>query len=235
MFAKKSLQVYARGVEPRRIGLDPTLLKALAHPLRVRILGALRITGASTASRLAEQLGESSGLTSYHLRTLATAGLVEEDTDRGTGRDRWWRAAHDISGFQPSDFDGTDAAAAADWLMAEVDRVREREVATWTAEAASWPAEWRDVADRSDYYLMATASELRELLGSVHELVRAGMRATIARRDGDDPVPPDAEHVRLHLLAFPVREIAGIRLAEAGTVDDPVGAAGPDVPDDTDA
>jgi DNA-binding transcriptional ArsR family regulator len=200
-------------MEPRRVGLDPALLKALAHPLRLRLLGALRIAGPSTATRLAEQLGESSGLTSYHLRALAAVGLVTEDRDRGTGRDRWWRAAHDVSSFQPSDFEDTDAAPAASWLQSYADQVREREVATWTAEAATWPAEWRGVADRSDYYLLATTDELRDLLAAVHELIREAMRTTIARRDGHDPVPAGAEHVRLHLLAFPVREVAGVRLS----------------------
>lgn len=200
-------------MKPRRVALDASLLKAMAHPLRLRILGALRIAGPSTASRLAEQLGESSGLTSYHLRTLAAAGLVEDDPDRGTGRDRWWRAAHDVSSFRTSDFEGTEAAGAADWLVSAADQMREREVATWSAQQGDWPAAWRDVSDRSDYYLLATTDELRALTDAVHQLLRAAMTTTIARRDGDEPVPPDAEHVRLHMLAFPVREAAGIRLA----------------------
>lgn len=212
-------------MEPRRIGLDTALLKALAHPLRARILGVLRIAGPSTATRLAERLGESSGLTSYHLRMLASAGLVEDDPERGSGRDRWWRAAHDVSGFQPSDFEGTDAEPAASWLASFADQARAREVATWNAEAADWPHEWRDVADRSDYYLLATPDELRELINAVHALVGHAMSTTIARRDGEASVPEGAEHVRLHLLAFPVREVAGVRLDSA------VGPEAPDAPD----
>src|ERR687898_353078 len=126
-------------MEPRRVEVDPALLKALAHPLRQRILFALRVVGPSTASRLAEQMGESSGLTSYHLRALGSAGLVEEVPDRGNGRDRWWRAAQDVSGFQPSDFEGTEAAPAAEWIESQGDRNREQEVATWQAERDSWP------------------------------------------------------------------------------------------------
>src|SRR5919107_5857404 len=78
--------------EPSVDVTDPRALKALAHPLRGRLLASLRTDGPSTASRLAEQLGESSGSTSYHLRQLATYGFVEELTDEGNGRDRWWRA-----------------------------------------------------------------------------------------------------------------------------------------------
>jgi len=203
-------------MEPRRVALDTALLKALAHPLRIRILGALRIAGPSTATRLAERLGESSGLTSYHLRALAAAGLVVDDPDRGTGRDRWWRAAHDVSGFQPSDFEDTDAADAARWLQSYGDRAREDEAATWSAQAHTWSRAWRDVADRSDWYLLTTADELRGVLSAVHDLMRAAMATTVARRDGDAPVPADAEHVRVHMLAFPVREVAGVRVDRPG-------------------
>ena len=63
----------------------------------------------STARRprtaLAEKLGTNTGATSYHLRQLAEVGLVAEDPDRGTSRQRWWQAAHDMSHFDPTDFD----------------------------------------------------------------------------------------------------------------------------------
>lgn len=200
-------------MEPRRVDVGPALLKALAHPLRQRILFALRVVGPSTATRLAEQMGESSGLTSYHLRALASAGLVEEVPDRGNGRDRWWRAAHDVSGFQPSDFEGTEAAPAAEWMQSQADRNREQEVATWNADHDSWPRQWREVADRSDYYFLATPDEARSLLESLHDVLLAATTTTVARRDGHEPVPEGAEHIRLHLLAFPVRELAGMRLS----------------------
>ena len=51
--------------------LDASALKALAHPLRVRILDLLAERGPQTASSLAALIGESSGVTSYHLRALA--------------------------------------------------------------------------------------------------------------------------------------------------------------------
>src|SRR5689334_24108689 len=69
----------------------PHTLRGLAHPLRVRILALLREHGASTATRVAERLGESSGATSYHLRQLAAYGFVEDVPGRGAGRERWWR------------------------------------------------------------------------------------------------------------------------------------------------
>jgi DNA-binding transcriptional ArsR family regulator len=196
----------------------------------LRILAALRITGPSTASRLADLLDASGGRTSYHLRTLAAAGLVEEVPERGTGRDRWWRAAHDLSSFQSTDFDQTEAAPTAAWLESTIDRVREREAATWTAERGDWSKVWRDTADRSDYHLLLTADELRELVMALHTTIQAALRTTIARRDGDAPIAEGAEHVRLHLLAFPVHEVAGVPVASPNA-----GAAGaPEAADDGD-
>src|SRR4051812_14770407 len=86
--AKKGLQrvlcTPIVGDMPDQIPLEPAIqvtdvraLRALAHPLRNRLLGLLRLDGPATASRLARVVGESSGATSYHLRQLAAYGFVE--------------------------------------------------------------------------------------------------------------------------------------------------------------
>ncbi|HEX6525489.1 MAG TPA: helix-turn-helix domain-containing protein [Streptosporangiaceae bacterium] len=74
---------------PENLGL----LRALANPLRRRILDHLSAHGSVNSASLAKALGESTGTTSYHLRQLAQAGLIEEITERSTGRERWWRPA----------------------------------------------------------------------------------------------------------------------------------------------
>jgi len=51
-------------------------VKALAHPLRVRILGVLEARIASPRE-LAEELGAPLGNVSYHVRQLAAVGLVK--------------------------------------------------------------------------------------------------------------------------------------------------------------
>ena len=55
------MQSYGRAVSTVHVS-DPQVLRALAHPLRGRLLGLLRVDGPSTATRLAERVGESSGL-----------------------------------------------------------------------------------------------------------------------------------------------------------------------------
>ena len=70
--------------------IDLAGLKALAHPLRVKIVDTLSTYGSFTASGLGERLGESSGAMSYHLRQLEKHNFVREVADKGTGRERWW-------------------------------------------------------------------------------------------------------------------------------------------------
>src|SRR5438067_286341 len=65
-------------------------VRALAHPLRLKLLDLLRFDGPATATLLARRVGESSGATSYHLRQLARYGYVDE-VPRAGGRERWWR------------------------------------------------------------------------------------------------------------------------------------------------
>jgi DNA-binding transcriptional ArsR family regulator len=55
---------------------DPAVAKALAHPLRVRILGVLEERTASPRE-LADVLGAELTLVSYHVRRLAAAKLIK--------------------------------------------------------------------------------------------------------------------------------------------------------------
>lgn len=93
--------------------LDSGALRALAHPLRVKIYDILSQYGPQTASSLAERLGESTGSTSYHLRALAKQDLIREAEDRGTGRERWWERPVGGVSFANPDAMATPAGRAA--------------------------------------------------------------------------------------------------------------------------
>ena len=60
----------------RRRVTDADALKALAHPLRMALLGALVTEGPLTASQAAALLSESPSNCSWHLRKLAEHGFV---------------------------------------------------------------------------------------------------------------------------------------------------------------
>jgi DNA-binding transcriptional ArsR family regulator len=55
---------------------DPQLAKALAHPLRTRLLASLEGRTASP-SELADELGAPLGVVSYHVRRLTSLGFVK--------------------------------------------------------------------------------------------------------------------------------------------------------------
>src|ERR1700753_3111047 len=101
---------------PQTAFLDAKGLRVLAHPARVQLVQLLRRHGPSTATRLAELMGVNSGTASYHLRQLAAAGFVAEDTERGNGRDRWWRAVHRQTVLDDARLIATDGDAAAAYL-----------------------------------------------------------------------------------------------------------------------
>ncbi|WBB69703.1 helix-turn-helix domain-containing protein [Micromonospora sp. WMMD812] len=182
---------------PRTVHLDARQVRTLAHPLRMRLLGTLRVDGPATATSLAEKLGTNTGATSYHLRQLAEVGLVTEDPDRGTGRQRWWRAEHDISNFDPTDFDDDpDARAAVRWIEANHVRLMAEQAERWMAVAAEQPRAWRDAASLSDMVLTLGPARLRALND---ELWRVLMRYH------EEPASdePDARQVHVFLSAFP--------------------------------
>src|SRR6266508_1288632 len=64
-------------VGKRRILDDPVVIRALAHPLRLRLHALVGRDGPMTAAEAARQLGISQALASHHLRQLAQYGFVE--------------------------------------------------------------------------------------------------------------------------------------------------------------
>jgi len=74
--------------------LAVSALAALAHTQRLRVFRALVVAGADglTPSQLADQLGVARSNLSFHLKELATAGLVSVERQ---GRNLIYRAAYD--------------------------------------------------------------------------------------------------------------------------------------------
>lgn len=179
---------------------DERALQVLAHPLRLRILGQLRTDGPATATRLAERTGESSGVTSYHLRRLAGVGLVEEDVDRGTRRERWWRSVHEVTHWSAADFLGSPEAHRASVSMRrEIQRWQRRLVDQWLAEEADWDKAWVDVAGSSDDLLRLTPAQTAAMTAEVWAVVQR------YRDAGADPDDPGAERVAWLQQVVPVR------------------------------
>jgi len=76
----------------RRRAHDPRILRAIAHPVRSRILDELHAAGPLRAADLARLLGVPANQASFHLRQLAKYGLIEPAPEEAhDGRDRVWR------------------------------------------------------------------------------------------------------------------------------------------------
>jgi DNA-binding transcriptional ArsR family regulator len=78
-------------ISPRPVTGDAKRWKAMSHPLRREMLRQMAEHGTASSTTLAAALGESTGTTSYHLRVLADAGVIEEVPGQSNGRERWWR------------------------------------------------------------------------------------------------------------------------------------------------
>jgi DNA-binding transcriptional ArsR family regulator len=178
---------------------DVRSLRGLAHPLRVRMLGLLRYEGPSTATRLAERLGLASGATSYHLRQLAAHGFIVEDTERGVGRERWWKAAHRWTRL-PTDGDDSEVGEATEGFLRSLAAILFEQVNRAIDERSTLPARWRDASFFTDFALRLTPEETQQLRGELREL--------FGRYRLDDPSttqsqPADSAPVTLQLQVFP--------------------------------
>lgn len=179
--------------------LDPRNLKGLAHPLRLRLLGLLREEGPATASGLAARLGESSGATSYHLRQLEQFGFIVEDRERGTARDRWWRAAHASTHFDESTLSRDPEARllGAEFLRAVAGACADRS-RQWIDALPDVPAPWAQAGDLSDWGLRLTPEQAKAL--------GTELRAVIERYPRHDPeelAPEGTAFVSVQLQILP--------------------------------
>jgi DNA-binding transcriptional ArsR family regulator len=178
------------------IRLDATALKTLAHPLRSRLLSALRIGGPATATDLAAELGTNSGATSYHLRRLESVGLVT-DTGEGEGKRRLWRATTESHQWDNSDFAGDeDAETALGWLQRDYARHLGERYERWLDVEETWPAAWRDALGMNDSFIIATPEQVTQLNAEVDELLAR------YRRVGQGN--PAARRVAVYTVTYPI-------------------------------
>jgi DNA-binding transcriptional ArsR family regulator len=177
-----------------QVVLDARMLRTLAHPMRIRIVGLLRQFGPATATQLGHRLSVSSGVTSYHLRELAKAGLVAEDETRGNARDRWWRAAHDNTVLDDVSMLTSEPDSTLGYLRG-VAQINAEAIFRYLDELPTLPKNWQEAATISDYLLHLAPSQLESLLKEFGALL-AKYRA--------EPRAPGARPVAVQIQAFPM-------------------------------
>ncbi len=157
-------------VRPAESRASALALRALAHPLRWKLIDVLGHEGSATATRCAEVLTESVASCAYHLGILAKYGYIEPLPGQA-GREKPWRLAsyrQDLSA-EGLGIEGELAAEAATavFLDHEFARTRER-LRTRTIE----PPEWREPSRMLGASMWVTVEEFSELSDQLVELAQ---------------------------------------------------------------
>jgi DNA-binding transcriptional ArsR family regulator len=185
-------------IRPHRV-VDLESLKALAHPLRVRIIDTLSTYGSFTASGLAERLGESSGSMSYHLRQLEKHDFIREVDGKGTGRERWWERTPGAIELTSKDVQASEAGRQATRLVVrEFGILKENALADFIETADSLPEEWSEASAISTAHAFVTADELKEFNEHIFTLIRDFAEARRGKQ------PPGTRPIEFHYNSFPV-------------------------------
>jgi DNA-binding transcriptional ArsR family regulator len=185
-----------RGVQ-QAVPMDAAVMRAMAHPARLALLEHLRNSGPATATECAGVVGLSPSATSYHLRALARAGLVEAAPGRGDGRERLWRITaerFEVSGVADLDPEVREALRG---LMESLLAWDEARVRRYLAQFEDEPREWQDAALFMDSTLQVTAAELTELSQAVYDLLEP------YRKDRRTDPPAGTRTVSIAIRALP--------------------------------
>ncbi|MFJ8546803.1 ArsR/SmtB family transcription factor [Streptomyces sp. NPDC093586] len=163
--------------------VDP-VLRALAHPVRLRML-TLMWPGPMSAAELSRELDISHALASRHLRNLDAAGLVElaEERIRRGGRERRYRTVHGSPLSDRNDGSPLLGATLAHMLKERAVH-RHPEGGGVTVDAELWvdPGVWEGVRQK-----------LADVAAELHDAARP-------------PRSPGTIPVGMTLMAFPMRE-----------------------------
>jgi predicted ArsR family transcriptional regulator len=175
----------------RRILDDPVVIRALAHPLRLKLSMLVGRDGPLTAADAARQLGISQALASHHLHQLAKYGFVEP-APASDGRERPWRITATSHSWETATSD-PDTALAADVLEQLLAERAVAQLVDWQQRRGDWTEPWREhsgIGQSLIYLTLDEAVELRKALDAlIQPLVeRRPLGDAAARPEGAVPV-----------------------------------------------
>jgi DNA-binding transcriptional ArsR family regulator len=153
---------------------DTSVIAAIHHPLRRRLIDLLGLEGPSTASRLAEATGELVGNVSHHLKVLAAAGVIEEAPELAKNRrERWWRSVRGSYSWSVADA-GDDPAAKLVAITAEETNLAHHtaKVRGWFEDRQQYDEPWMRAAFSTESWLTLTPERLAELSGRIQAVIQ---------------------------------------------------------------
>jgi hypothetical protein len=205
---------------------DPTVMRALAHPVRMALIELFGVRPTLTATQASEALGESPANCAFHLRTLAKYGFVEE-AGGGRGRERPWRASTRSLRIRlrSSDLESEQARVAAGALeQVWYDR--------WFARIRTvfvnrrWSSEWEGAAGSSQTLTFLTPEELRGVRDEIDVIIS---RHLDERRLDPSKRPAGAMPVEIVSFAYPRQDLAAELAADGNDNGDPTAAPSQDI------
>jgi DNA-binding MarR family transcriptional regulator len=184
----------------RRVVSDPLALRALAHPLRLKLHALVGREGSITAADAARQLGISQALASHHLRQLAKYGFVEPD-EAGDNRARPWRITATSQRFDPAG--SPEAWESVEMLERYVLDRAAAQLADWQQRRADADQRWAEHTGISQNLVYLTPDEMAEFDRAWTALITP----LVDRRPLGDKAkrPADAVPVDITLIAAPLR------------------------------
>lgn len=185
-------------VPVRRTVEDPLALRALAHPVRLKLVQLVGRVGRITGTEAARQLGISQALASHHLRQLAKYGFIERAPGED-GRGRPWRVTSTSMDTKSGHPEGR---AATDLLQQHLLQEAALQLQEWQRRRDQYDARWAAPTELASGLIYLTVDEMEELRAGLDALIEPLVQR---RRIGDHAGrPDDAVPVAFTVLATPV-------------------------------
>jgi DNA-binding transcriptional ArsR family regulator len=181
---------------------DPLVIRALAHPLRHRLMSVIGGLGQATTADAAREVGISHGLASHHLRQLAKYGFVEQVKGKDH-RERPWRLVATSYRWDRvrSTPEGRGAVDVLEQILAEQTL---ESFLDWQQRRANWPEAWQEPTGIGQSTVWLTQPELSE--------ITAAFEALLLRYIDERPIdavasrPPGSVPVNFTLFTVPGSE-----------------------------
>lgn len=187
---KEALASTVMAMNEQELIHDPERIRAMAHPLRLRLLDVLAALGEATATECAQHTGESVASCSFHLRILEKYGYIERAEPRG--REKPWRRVRQSLSAVPTPEVPDSLPAAAE--LARLQFSHNAQLLQIALERLHQePEEWVRATSLSTGAFWATAEEASRLTAQITELLHQ-----FDGRDQDPATRPEgARWVRL--------------------------------------
>ena len=188
-------------MQSRRI-TDPSVLKALTHPLRRQLYRLLAQLGPANVTMLAEHTGADPGQLSYHLRELARRGFAEEVPELARDRrERWWRVVDESWGWSTDDLGDPAGQAIGESLLRLGIAEEFQRLGEFHDHKDEFGPDWTRAAHSSTTNLRLTPAELTDLCEELNTTLRR-WSADVGRIDQASRPEDRPDDGRLPVLLF---------------------------------